>query len=114
MHELPITESILEIALRHGKQNNAARITGIHLVIGQLSSFIDESIQFYWGIVAEKTIAQNAKLNIRRVLAQMQCSECLTIFSPSSRNFACPACESVRVKVIAGDEFYLESIEIDK
>ncbi|RPI83131.1 MAG: hydrogenase maturation nickel metallochaperone HypA [Chloroflexi bacterium] len=114
MHELPITESILEIALRHGKKNNAARISAIHLVIGQLSSFIDESIQFYWGIVAEDTIAQGARLNIRRVQAQMQCTDCLIQFTPSSRNFACPACESVRVKVIAGDEFYLESIEIDK
>jgi len=37
MHELPITESILEIAQRHGMQAGATRISDIFLVIGQLS-----------------------------------------------------------------------------
>ncbi len=35
MHELAITESVLEIALRHGHAAGATRITDLHLVIGE-------------------------------------------------------------------------------
>ena len=35
MHELPITQSLLEIALRHGKQADAKRITDLHIVMGE-------------------------------------------------------------------------------
>lgn len=114
MHELPITESILEIALRHARQNNAARITGINLVIGRLSSFVDESIQFYWDIVSDGTIAKGARLHFRRIPVRMLCHACLLEFSPTAGSLACPDCGSTRVKIITGEEFYVESIEIDQ
>ena len=37
MHELTITESLLEIALRHAREAGATKITDLYLVIGQLS-----------------------------------------------------------------------------
>jgi hydrogenase nickel incorporation protein HypA/HybF len=113
MHELPVTESILEIALRYAKQAEASRITELNLVIGQLSSIIDDSIQFYWDIIARDTIAEGARLNFQRIPTQMTCQECLTAFSPQDDDFACPNCRSQQVKVTAGDEFFLESIQID-
>jgi hypothetical protein len=57
MHELPVTESILDIAVKHARQANAQRIADIYLVIGQLSSIVDDSIQFYWDIIAKDTLA---------------------------------------------------------
>jgi hydrogenase nickel incorporation protein HypA/HybF len=113
MHELPVTESILEIALRHAIQADAKRITELNLVIGQLSSIIDDSIQFYWDIIAKDTIAEGATLNFKRIPTQMTCQECHTAFSPQEDDFACPNCQSQQVKVTAGDEFFLESIQID-
>ena len=73
MHELSITESILEIALRHAQSLDATRIQNIYLVIGQLSTVVDESVQFYWGLVAEGTIAEDAQLQFRRIAAEMEC-----------------------------------------
>ena len=46
MHELPITEGLLNLALKHANQANAQRITRLNLVIGQLASVVDDSIQF--------------------------------------------------------------------
>ena len=62
MHELPITQNILKIALRYGETSKASRITDLYLVIGQLTSIIDDSIQFYWPIISEGTIAENAPI----------------------------------------------------
>ena len=49
MHELAVTQSILDIALRHAERVGAQRILSINLVIGELTGFVDDSIQFYFG-----------------------------------------------------------------
>jgi hydrogenase nickel incorporation protein HypA/HybF len=114
MHELAVTESILEIVTRHAAKAKASRITELYLVIGQLSSIIDDSIQFYWDILSKDTIAEGAKLYFRRIPTEMLCLECKKKYKPDSRDLACPFCGSVRVKIVAGEEFYIEAISIDK
>lgn len=113
MHELTVTESLLEIALRHAKQAKALRVTALNLVIGQMATTVDESIQFYWSIIANETIASGAILNFRRIPAEFTCQVCKTIFTPGEDDFFCPTCQSHEVRLTAGDEFFLESIEIE-
>ena len=74
MHELPITQSLLEIALQHGEQAGAQRITQLDIVVGELSSIVDDSVQFYWDIVSKGTIAEGADLSFRRVPGTLRCS----------------------------------------
>ena len=112
MHELAVTESILDIALRHS--NGAKRITNIYLVIGQLSSIVDDSVQFYWDIVAKDTAAQGARLVFRRIPAQLHCLDCDNRYAPAHDNFDCPHCNSHHVKVTAGNEFFIEAIDIEQ
>jgi hydrogenase nickel incorporation protein HypA/HybF len=113
MHELPITEGLLNLALKHANQAGAKRITQLNLVIGQLASVVDDSIQFYWDIISKDTIAEGARLEFRRVPAVLHCWNCEAEFSPNGRDYLCPQCGSARVKVIAGDDFLLESIDVD-
>ena len=113
MHELPITESILEIALRHAENAGARRINAIYLVIGQLSTVVDESVQFYWGLVAEGTIAEGATLQFRRIPAEMECQQCRQRYHPADDDLGCPTCKGENVRVVAGDEFFVEAIDVD-
>ncbi len=113
MHELGVTENILHIALRHAEDAQASRITDVYLVIGDLSSIVDESVQFYWDFVSEGTIAEKAKLHFRRIAAQMSCLDCQTTYVPNN-DLACPACGSTKIKVTAGEEFYLEAIDVEE
>lgn len=113
MHELAVTESILEIALRHARQHEATQITALHLVIGQLSSIIDDSVQFYWDLIAKDTPAEGARLVFTRIPIELECRSCQAQYSPSSDDLACPKCGSLKIKVLKGEEFFLESIEIE-
>ncbi|MEW5869720.1 MAG: hydrogenase maturation nickel metallochaperone HypA [Chloroflexota bacterium] len=113
MHELSVTESLLEITLRHAQQAQAGRVTDLHLVIGQLSSIVNDSVQFYWDIISQGTLAEGARLHFRRIPVELLCLDCNTRYSPGDEDLACPACQSTRIKVIAGDEFYLDSIEVE-
>ena len=113
MHELPITQSILEIALRHAEKAQAKHVTGLHIVMGELSKVVDESIQFYWDMIADDTIAKGAQLHFRIVPAEFQCMACFEIYHPADGEFACPNCDSVGVKILKGEEFSLEAIDIE-
>jgi hydrogenase nickel incorporation protein HypA/HybF len=113
MHELPVTQSLLKIALDHAEKANAKRITELHIVMGELSSMVDDSIQFYWEIIAKDTIAEQAKLHFRRVPAELQCMTCFTKYSPKSGELICPQCGGVGAKIIAGEEFSLEAIDVE-
>lgn len=113
MHEFSVTQSILDIALRHAEEAGATQITHISLVIGQLSSFVDDSIQFYWDMASAGTIAVGATLHFRRVPAQLRCKDCGQVYTLDGNDTTCAACGSVRIEVISGDEFYIESIDIE-
>ncbi len=113
MHELPITESLLEIALRHAERARAQRILRLNLVIGELASVVDQSVQFYWDIVSQGTIAEGAMLCFERVRGQLRCVRCGTVFPLAGETFTCPACGSGQVMAVGGDEFRLDSIEVE-
>ena len=112
MHEMAVTQSILDIALDHAQRSGAVRVTTLNLVIGQLSSIVDDSVQFYWDIVSKDTLCEGAVLNFERIAAQMNCLDCGHTYTLSQGLEACPQCGSFQVRVAAGDEFRLESIEI--
>jgi hydrogenase nickel incorporation protein HypA/HybF len=113
MHELAITESLLKLALGHAEKADAKRITDLHIVMGELSSMVDDSIQFYWEIIAKDTIAEKATLHFRRIPAELQCMSCFEKYHPTDKQLVCPKCHGVGAKVITGEEFRLESIDVE-
>ena len=113
MHELSVTQSILDIALRHAEQGDVRRIVRLNLVIGELATIVDDSVQFYWDIVSRGTMAEGAVLHFERVPGILRCLGCGHTFPLDGRDFVCPACSEKQVVTAGGDDFRLESIEVD-
>jgi len=113
MHELPVTRSILDIALRSAQDAGGGRITTIHLAIGDLSRIVDDCVQFYWDILSEGTPAQGARLLIRRVPLEMECRTCGHRYRPQGADYRCPECSRPRVRVVAGDDLRVEAIDLE-
>ncbi len=113
MHELSITESLLEIAIRHAEEADAERIVRLNIVLGEFSSIVDESVQFYWDIVSADTIAEGAELSFERVPGTLRCLACGHEFPLGGDFYTCPACGEAEVVVAGGDDFRLESIEVE-
>lgn len=113
MHELSVTQSLLDLALRHAQEANAVRVKRLNLVIGQLSSFVDDSVQFYWDLISQGTVCEGAQLEFRRVPASLVCLDCQREYTLSEELTPCPSCGSTRVRVTGGDEFRLDSLDIE-
>lgn len=110
MHELSLTQNILNAALEHA---NGKRIARVNLRIGELSDEREESIRFYWDELVRDTPAREAQLHFQCVEAEMKCLECETVFRPVEETCSCPNCSSLRLKLLSGDDVRLESIDVE-
>jgi hydrogenase nickel incorporation protein HypA/HybF len=110
MHELSVTQSILDIALKNA---GTRKIKQINLVIGQFSSIVDDSVQFYWDFISKETAAEGSTLHFERIPGEMTCQQCGRVFRPVSDTFDCPSCSSPFVKITKGEEFQVESIDVE-
>jgi len=113
MHEFSITQSILSIALEKANVANVSKITKVNLVIGELSSVVDECVQFYFNFLIKDTVAAEASLSFERTPLQLRCRNCATVFSPANLDWACPKCQEQKVEIISGRECYVDSIEVE-
>ena len=113
MHELAVTQSIIDIVGRYASEAKACRVLRIHLTIGELSSIVDDSIQFYFDFLSQGGIAEKAELCFERIPITLRCEACAHEWQPDSANWVCPECGEMRARAIAGREFYVDSIEVE-
>lgn len=114
MHELAITQNIIDLAIETAEREGARAINEIDLVIGDLSSIVDDSVQFYFDILSKETLAAGATLTFRREPALCLCQDCSasTPVKPPVPPF-CPHCSSPRIQISGGRDFRMESIDIE-
>ncbi len=113
MHELYATQAILDKALAKAIEQKATRITDIYLVVGEMSTYSEESVQFYWTQIGKGTMAANANLHFRHVPAEVQCMACFSRYHPQEGVIICPNCGSNGAKILQGEEFYMEALDVD-
>ena len=113
MHELGVTENIVNIALAKAGEAQANKVMKINLVIGELSGFVADCIQFYFDSLSKDTIAQGAALHFESVPAELRCRDCSAVFRPQDTLWACPKCAGRSVEIFKGRELYIESLEVE-
>jgi hydrogenase nickel incorporation protein HypA/HybF len=114
LHELPITQGILDIAVDAANKAGAKKVTAINLVVGELSSIIDDSVQFYFDILSKNTAADGAALRFERQPAIAACRDCGHTFTAKPPlSPLCPACGRNCLQVTGGRELRVDSIEVD-
>lgn len=115
MHELPITESILKIVLKHAEINSARQVISINLQVGKLSDLEDEWIQRYFDYLSKGTVAQGAKLKIERMPIEVQCNACCASYEAEVAklgDLVCPACGEKGGTLLSGREYYIKEMEV--
>ena len=114
MHELSITEHILDYALKKAREEGASRIRTIHLCIGPLRGIVPECIQVYLDMLAENTIAEGAQIEAEFLPVKVRCRDCGGEGAITPHHLECPHCQSLRLQILSGKEFYIKSLEVDK
>ena len=125
MHELSITEHLLDHCIREAKKQHAEKIRVIRLCIGQLNGLVPDCIQIYLDralgqhvqiyldMLSEGTIAEGALIESEFLPVKVRCRDCGRDGEITPHHLACPHCGSLRLQILSGKEFYIKSMEVD-
>ena len=113
MHEMSLTESIVEIAVEAAKREGAPRVRKVLVDIGMLSHVEPEALLFCFSAVSAGTIAEGATLEIARVPGAGWCMDCMKTVPLAERFGPCPECGGFHVHLTEGGEMRVSAIEVD-
>jgi hydrogenase nickel incorporation protein HypA/HybF len=116
MHELPVTESILKIVLKHAQANDVRKVRTIRLKVGKLSDLEDEWIQRYFDYLSKGSVAEGARLEIERTPIVMQCNACSESYQVEAAEIGdlpCPACGGKGGTLRSGREYTVKDMEAE-
>lgn len=73
MHEMPLTQSLLNLALKHAA---GQRITDVYLEVGRMSVVVPESVEVFFDYLSKGTLAEGATLHFDIKPVEMTCLDC--------------------------------------
>jgi hydrogenase nickel incorporation protein HypA/HybF len=112
MHELSLSGAIVNTVEKHAA-GRPVRVVSMR--IGALRQVVPETLEFYFGFVSNGTVCEGARLEQELIPARLRCGACEREWEIELPVFMCPACGPAgRVEVAAGDEFEVESIEVEE
>lgn len=113
MHELGITQSIVEIAERTARQQQAGKVLSVTVEVGSLSGVVPEALEFCYQACSNGTLLEGSQLLIERVPAQARCRDCRREYPLEDLLACCPDCGSAAGDLLAGEELRIKEMEID-
>jgi hydrogenase nickel incorporation protein HypA/HybF len=115
MHELSIISSVVDTVTESVAAYPGARVKEVRLRVGALSSVVEDSLQFCYGIATEGTALEGSKLVVNVLPVVMHCAPCDTdVELESLQSFRCPRCGEPCSDLRQGRELEIDSIEIEE
>jgi hydrogenase nickel incorporation protein HypA/HybF len=111
VHELSLSGAIVNTVVKHAAGRRVAVVT---LRVGRLRQVVPETLDFYFGFVARDTVCEGARLEQELVPAVLSCAACAREWEIAFPDFRCPTCGQGGVEVVSGNEFEVESIDVEE
>jgi hydrogenase nickel incorporation protein HypA/HybF len=111
VHELSLSGAVVNTAVKHAA---GRRVTVVTLRVGRLRQVVPDTLDFYFGFVAQGTLCEGARLEQELVPACLVCAECGNGWEIDFPVFRCPRCGAAGARISSGDEFEVESIEVEE
>jgi hydrogenase nickel incorporation protein HypA/HybF len=111
LHELAVADSVVQIASRHA---NGRRVTKVYLRVGHLRQVVPSALAFSFELVAQGTPVEGAELEMEEIPAIGLCRKCGAESHLESFPLQCTACGSPNLELTAGEELYVESLEMEE
>jgi hydrogenase nickel incorporation protein HypA/HybF len=111
VHELSLSSAIVNTVRKHAADR---RVTVVSLRVGALRQVVPDTLEFYFEFVARGTVCEGARLEQELISASLRCRGCGEQWAIEIPAFRCPACAGSDVEVAAGNEFEVESIEVEE
>jgi hydrogenase nickel incorporation protein HypA/HybF len=113
MHEYSLARSLLNQvdALRRGQPGG--RVLAVKVRVGEFSGVEPELLASAFENLSVETELGGARLEMERVPLAIRCETCGSDGEVRRFRFVCPLCGSRSVRVIAGEELFLDSVTME-
>jgi hydrogenase nickel incorporation protein HypA/HybF len=111
VHELSLSSAIVNTVVKHAEGRPVSVVT---MRIGRLRQVVPDTLEFYFEFVARGTVCEGAKLEQEIVAALLRCDGCEREWEIDFPDFRCPTCGRADVEVVGGNEFEVESIDVEE
>ncbi len=111
MHEYSIIQALLSRIEEEAGRREARAVTRVRISIGELSGVETELLATAYRTFRERTICENAPLEILPVAARWACPRCERAIA-RGRILKCPDCD-LPARLTEGEEIVLERIEME-
>jgi hydrogenase nickel incorporation protein HypA/HybF len=117
MHELALTQEIVDIVSRRVAARAAAaavgplKVTRVVLEVGRLAAVLPDAIRFCFDLCAEGTPLEGAALDVVEVAGRGRCRTCggeVVLERP----FGVCACGCTDLEWLSGDELAIKEVEV--
>ncbi|MFO0910793.1 MAG: hydrogenase maturation nickel metallochaperone HypA [Isosphaeraceae bacterium] len=112
MREWNLIDQVLRRIEQERRSTGAVRISAIRVRIGERSGVDPVALLELFERLAQGTVAQGAYIQIERIALEAGCGQCGSRFRVVSCQISCPYCGSRRTRIVAGEEFVLESLTV--
>lgn len=113
MHELGITQSIVDIALDTAREQGASKVVSVTVEIGALSGVIADAVEFCFEACSAGTLLEGARLIIEPIAGLGRCPACRAEVPMDNYSFECPQCGGFGLEKLRGEELRIKEMEID-
>lgn len=113
MHELGITQSIVDIAEKTAREQHAQKVLSVTVEIGELSGVISDAVEFCYEACIQGTLLESSRLIIKRIAGSGRCDDCGADARIDNMTFACPTCGSYAMRRTGGEELNIKEVEIE-
>lgn len=110
MHEMSITQSVVEICERNA---GGRRVTAVTLEIGDLAGVVPEAVEFCFEACTRDTALEGAQLVIERVPGRGRCNGCGTEYGVTACFDPCPCCGGYGIELLCGEELRVKELEVE-
>lgn len=118
MHEASLAQGLLKLVEESVRSWNEAHpdsparsVTSLRLQLGLVSCVEEQTFRGCFELIAEGTVAQEARLDIEREPLPCTCRDCRTAFTLTERRFVCPACKGRNLDFKGGHALTLVDLE---
>jgi hydrogenase nickel incorporation protein HypA/HybF len=112
MHEMALSESVLQRIEANALSDGFTRVVAVHLEIGELAGVDSEAMRFSFDAVTRGTLAEAARLEITSLPGEAWCMPCGHGVEIARRLDPCPDCGSHQLQVTGGTDLLLKSLEV--
>ncbi|MFK4719631.1 hydrogenase maturation nickel metallochaperone HypA [Bradyrhizobium niftali] len=113
MHEMAICLGIIQIVEEEVRRRSFSRVRSVCLEMGALTHAAPEALRFCFAVVATRTAAEGAVLNIVELPGVAWCMSCSKSVEIARRGECCPCCGSYQLQVTAGEQMRVKELEIE-